>query len=122
MFTGIVQTTATVTWVESSPNFLRYALSLAPEFLANLKIGASVSVHGICQTVVRVEGESVYFDAIEETLKRTTLKALSLHQKVNIERSAKFGDEIGGHLLSGHIMGTATIIAINQPSAEQQIV
>lgn len=121
MFTGIVQSTAKIAWLERSATFLRYAVALPSPFLAGLKIGASISVHGICQTVVRIEENLVYFDAIEETLKRTTLQNIHLNQEVNIERAAKFGDEIGGHMLSGHIIGTAEIAEITHPCAEQRI-
>lgn len=122
MFTGIIQAMARVAWVNHSPHFTRYAIEVPPELVNNLRVGASVSVHGICQTVVAIKGNEITFEAIEETLKRTTIPQLSTHQLVNVERSAKFGDEIGGHVLSGHIMGTAKIAKMASPSPEQRIV
>jgi riboflavin synthase len=74
-----------------------------------LKIGASVSIDGVCLTVTSIEHDLVSFDVIQETVTRTTLGALQIGDSVNIERSLKFGDEIGGHLLSGHIMATGLI-------------
>lgn len=111
MFTGIIQTIGTVVEVHKEGNRLHYALSFPFE---GLKIGASVSIDGVCQTVVKIEGASVFFDAIDETLARTTLDTLSVGKRVNIERAAKIGDEIGGHLLSGHIFGTVTLENIEQ--------
>ncbi|MCH9627660.1 MAG: Riboflavin synthase [Chlamydiales bacterium] len=106
MFTGIIQTIGTVIEVIQKKDLLSYALDFPHD---HLQLGASVSVDGVCQTVVHMEGGYVWFDAIAETLKRTTLETLTVGQKVNIERAAKIGDEIGGHLLSGHIYGTARL-------------
>ena len=72
-------------------------------------IGASVAVAGVCLTVVEVTGEGVAFDVIDETLRVTTLGELSEGAEVNIERAARFGDEIGGHQLSGHVSGTGVL-------------
>jgi riboflavin synthase len=76
-----------------------------------LEIGASVSIDGVCLTATSVD-EAVTFDIIPETLERTTLGSLSPGSSVNVERALKFGDELGGHLLSGHIMGTAEILTV----------
>ena len=113
MFTGIIQTTLPVAWVNHSPTLTRYALSIPPEHQKDLALGASISVNGVCQTVVEINNNEVVFEAIEETLKRTNIATFQADQLVNIERSAKIGDEIGGHLLSGHIIGTAILEAIH---------
>ena len=104
MFTGIIRILGAVTAVERGA-VMCYALDFPHE---GLEIGASVSVNGVCQTVVSLD-QGVWFEAIEETLQRTTLDTLEVGQKVQIERAARFGDEIGGHLLSGHIFCTSTI-------------
>jgi riboflavin synthase len=117
MFTGIVQGTASIQVLEKSEGLLSYALELNEAQRKDLSIGASVSVDGCCQTVVRIEGNFVYFQAIQETLKRTTLGTYTIGQFVNIERSARFGDEIGGHVLSGHIFGTASLQKIEKPNS-----
>ena len=114
MFTGIVKGLFPVSHASKKGNLLNYSIAFTDELLKDLQIGASVSVDGTCQTVVRVEGSHVWFDAIPETLQKTTLKFLTPGQKVNIERAARFGDEIGGHLLSGHVFGTAQISQIVQ--------
>lgn len=121
MFTGIVQTKAPISFVVSSPKLVRYAVSLPSDLLKNLQIGASICIHGACQTVVEIKNNEVYFQAIEDTLKRTTVPTYQVGQYVNIERSAKMGDEIGGHQLSGHVLGTGEIIDIQSPSQEQRV-
>lgn len=121
MFTGIVQTKAPISFLEASPKLIRYAVKLPSNLLTNLQIGASIAIHGACQTVVEIKGNEVFFQAIEDTLKRTTIPNYKIGQFVNIERSAKMGDEIGGHVLSGHVMGTGEIIDIKSPSAEQRV-
>lgn len=120
MFTGIVQATTPVAWVEHTSHLMRYALHFPSPLLSSLKIGASVSIHGVCQTVVAIQDNIVIFDAIEETLKCTTLGTLQAQQLVNIERSAKLGDEVGGHLLSGHIIGMGQISKL-MDKGEQRI-
>ena len=74
-----------------------------------LQRGASVAVHGVCLTATDIDGTCVHFDVIPETMERTTLSSLYEGSEVNIERSLKMGDKLGGHLLSGHIMATGTV-------------
>jgi len=112
MFTGIVKAIAPITALQKKDGLLRYAVSFPEDMLTGLVCGASVSINGICQTVVDIDKQAVSFEAISETLTRTTLRYLQEGSLVNIERSAKIGDEIGGHLLSGHIYGTAAISSI----------
>jgi riboflavin synthase len=110
MFTGIVQGRATVTAVEDLDGLRRLWLALPAGRGAGLVPGASVSVAGVCLTVVEVDGDAARFDLIDETLRRTSLGALGLGDTVNVERAARFGDEIGGHLLSGHVLGCARLV------------
>lgn len=111
MFTGIVKGIATVVAVDRHPGILHYTIRLPLELVEGLQLGASVSVDGVCQTVVAfdVATGNVAFDAIDETLKRTTLGQLQPGDLVNVERSARFGDEIGGHVLSGHVYGRVRV-------------
>lgn len=121
MFTGIVQKSVPLSFVEHTPNLTRYAVHLPTDLLEGLKIGASVSVNGACQTVVAIKGNDVYFEAIAETLRCTNIPSFTVDSLVNVERSAKFGDEIGGHLLSGHVIGVAKISDILANNAGQHI-
>lgn len=114
MFTGIISAIGTIHLLDAKPGLLSYCVSCPDGFLDDIKIGASVSVDGACQTVTRCEGNLVYFDAIQETLDKTTLKFAKLGTPVHLERSAKLSDEIGGHLLSGHVFGTTEILDIKR--------
>ena len=108
MFTGIVQGTGCVQSVQGDA-----VVTVAIEIPSTegLEVGGSVAIDGVCLTATSV-GKSVTFDIIPETLERTTLGSLSSGSNVNVERALKFGDELGGHLLSGHIMDTAEIVTV----------
>jgi riboflavin synthase len=108
MFTGIVQGTGCVQSVRRDSVV---TIDVQIPSTEGLEIGASVSIDGVCLTATSVS-DTVTFDVIPETLDRTTLGSLSSGSNVNVERALKFGDELGGHLLSGHIMGTAEIVAV----------
>ena len=108
MFTGIIQGTGCVQSVRRDSVV---TIDVQIPSTEGLEIGASVSIDGVCLTATSVS-ETVTFDVIPETLERTTLGSLSSGSNVNVERALKFGDELGGHLLSGHIMGTAEIVAV----------
>jgi riboflavin synthase len=107
MFTGIVQGVGKVI-TKTSHNTVTSMTIKLPN-VNNLAIGASVSINGVCLTVVSIDSNIVHFDIIDETLERTNLGDISVGDFVNIERSLKFGDEVGGHVLSGHIFDTGII-------------
>ena len=107
MFTGIVQGVGEVI-TKTSHNTVTSMTIKLPN-VKNLAIGASVSINGVCLTVVSLDSNVVQFDIIDETLERTNLGDISVGDYVNIERSLKFGDEVGGHVLSGHIFATGII-------------
>lgn len=111
MFTGIVAGTSPIIDIEQKDIVRSLTLNLEG-FVMGLEIGASVSLDGVCMTVVSIDGNLVTFDAIEETLNRTTLGKLGVGSLVNIERSLKMGDELGGHIISGHVLTTAKILQI----------
>ena len=111
MFTGIVAGTVPIVKIEEK-DFIRTFTVNLDGYSDNLEIGASVALDGVCMTVVSIENNLVKFDAIEETLTRTTLGSLSVDSSVNIERSLKMGDELGGHIISGHVLISAKIIQI----------
>ena len=90
-------------------------LLFSEDRVRGLRRGASVAVDGACLTVTKIDKTRVSFDLMGETLAKTTLGQLKENDRVNSERSASLGDEIGGHLLSGHITGTAEIVAIDHP-------
>ena len=109
MFTGITRGTFPVVQIARKPDLLRYWLELPDSLVQGLALGASVAIDGVCQTVVAIEDGRVVFEAIKETLERTTLDGLQEGRLVSVERSFRVGDEIGGHEVSGHVTGTGTI-------------
>lgn len=109
MYTGIVAGTAPILSVEDEDGVRCFTVDLTG-FDGNLEIGASVALDGVCMTVVAIDSGKVGFEAIDETLDRTTLAEKVIGDFLNIERSLRMGDELGGHLLSGHVMCTAEIL------------
>ncbi len=121
MFTGIVQGVAKIIAIDEKPNFRTHVVALPPELLPGLETGASVAHNGCCLTVTHIDGDKVSFDLMKETLRITNLGELVPGDLVNIERAAKFSDEIGGHLMSGHIMTTAEVSKILTSENNRQI-
>ncbi|MBS0903907.1 riboflavin synthase subunit alpha [Pantoea dispersa] len=121
MFTGIVQGTAEIVAIEEKELFRTHTVRLPAELLPGLALGASVAHNGCCLTVTAIDGDRVSFDLIKETLRITNLGELQVGDIVNIERAAKFSDEIGGHLMSGHIMTTAEICKIIQSENNREV-
>ncbi|WP_050917829.1 riboflavin synthase [Vibrio campbellii] len=109
MFTGIVQGTAKVVHIDKKDRFQTHVLVLEGALNEGLEIGASVAHNGCCLTVTKIEGTQISFDLMQATLALTNLGELEEGDSVNIERAAKFGDEIGGHSMSGHISLMAEI-------------
>ena len=114
MFTGITRGTFEVTAIERRDDLLTYSVALSPKLAEGIEIGASVSIDGVCQTVVSIDGGELEFEAIRETLELTTLGDLQLGQKVAVERSCRVGDEIGGHDVAGHVIGTGRVEAVHR--------
>lgn len=112
VFTGIVQGVGEIVGKKTVNTVTSMTISLPN--VENLAIGASVSINGVCLTVVSIDSNNVQFDIIDETIDRTNLGDVSVGDTVNIERSLKFGDEIGGHILSGHIFDTGIINSKNK--------
>jgi riboflavin synthase len=108
MFTGIVQDLCEVVGVEAGDGIRRLTVNLGP-LAEGLELGASVANNGVCLTASKIDGPLVRFDVIGETLDVTNLSSVEVGDRVDIERSLKFGDELGGHILSGHISGQVTV-------------
>jgi riboflavin synthase len=108
VFTGLVESLAAVAEIIAEPPGVRLVIR-EPRIAKEAAIGASIALNGCCLTVVAVDGERLAFQAGEETLSRTNLGELQPGSMVNLERSLKLGDEIGGHLVTGHIDGVGTV-------------
>lgn len=127
MFTGIVKGLGTVVAGHAEPGLATFAVELPAGYADGLQVGASVAIDGVCLTATSIdtlpspsEGEGqgevrVTFDAMQETLEKTTIGSIVEGSRVNVERSYRVGDEVGGHIVSGHVTGTAEIIAIDAP-------
>lgn len=108
MFTGLVEALASVVTVEDRPPGKRLRLQL-PTIAAEATLGASIAINGCCLTVIDIAGDTLAFDAGPETLSRTNLGRLHQGSLVNVERSLKLGDRLGGHLVTGHIDAVGTL-------------
>jgi riboflavin synthase len=115
MFTGIVTALGTVREVQpqGGGHDARFVIGVAPEFLAQPEtaIGASICCSGVCLTVVRLGTDEFVVDASAETLSRSTLGGWRAGHRVNLERSLRVGDELGGHIVSGHVDGLAEVLS-----------
>ncbi len=107
MFTGIVQGRGEIVSIEYGNEITK--LQIRVPSTEKLAIGASISIDGVCLTATEFGEGIVSFDVIPETLEKTTLGELEVGCFVNVERSLRYGDEVGGHLLSGHIIGRGII-------------
>jgi len=116
MYTGIVQGLEKIIEIQKGDGFITIVVSNQQHFFADVFIGASVAINGVCLTVTTIDAalNQIHFDISDVTLALTSLKNLKVGDAVNIERSAKVGAENGGHNLYGHIEGTAIVKALEQ--------
>lgn len=113
MFTGIITALGTLREVQpiGQGHDMRLVIGVAPEFLAGAQLGCSIACSGICLTAVELNGDSFAVDASAETLARTTMGRWRAGGRANLERSLKLGDELGGHLVSGHVDGVGEVLS-----------
>lgn len=114
MYTGIVQAMLPIASVVRKPGLMTFSIDLRDELAVELETGASVAVNGVCFTVTEIVGERVSFDAMQETLNITNIDAIEADTLVNIERSAKAGVEVGGHIISGHVVDVAKVTEVKE--------
>ena len=110
MFTGIVREVGEVLAVEGGADGVRVRLR-APAAAAAAAIGDSVALDGVCLTVTEVDGVSLSFDAVPETLSRTALSRLAAGDPVNVEPALRAGEPFGGHIVQGHVDGVGRVRA-----------
>ncbi|GAB2914473.1 riboflavin synthase [Streptomyces heilongjiangensis] len=120
MFTGIVEELGEVTAVENLGDSSRFRLR-GPVVTQGAKHGDSIAVNGVCLTVVEHEDDWFTADVMAETLKRSSLGALTVGSRVNLERPMAVGERLGGHIVQGHVDGTGRIIE-RKPSENWEIV
>ena len=110
MFTGIISKTAKVKNVKHASGGLSLEISNS---LKKIKIGESISVNGVCSTVKKIS-KNVIFEYMPETLRLSNLDSLQKDDTVNIEQSLKFGDNLDGHIMLGHVDGAGKIVSIKK--------
>src|SRR5687767_10000110 len=117
MFTGIIEEVGALVAVRRAGMSARVTVH-APRIAEDVEMGDSVAVNGICLTAVAREGVNLGFDAVPETISRTSLKGTRPGERVNLERALAAGQRIGGHFVQGHVDGTGTVKSIqNQDNA-----
>ncbi len=119
MFTGIVETSGRVIRVVPGEGATR--LAIETPFAGELAPGESVAVDGVCLTVADLPGGAFEADVVAETLSRTTLGDLVTGARVNLERSLRAGDRLGGHLVQGHVDTTARVLEVSQRGADRRL-
>ena len=112
MFSGIVQTVGKIESIKDRNNIKTIRIETHGDYLEDIAIGQSVSVDGVCLSLVKKNNEYCEFEAVEETINRTTLGSYMQGTKVNLEKSLKFGDTVGGHFVSGHIHTRGRIVEV----------
>ena len=120
MFTGIIEEIGKMRSVQTNRQGGRLIVA-AHEITADIKLGDSVAVNGVCLTAVEFDRESIAFDISAETLSRTTLGRLRSGSVVNLERSLAVGGRLGGHIVQGHVDGTGELIS-KQPSGDGVVI
>jgi len=108
MFTGLVEALATVVELQPEPPGVRLTIEMPPS-IDDVQIGDSIALNGCCLTVVTANVNRLSFQAGDETLRRTNLGRLQPGSKLNIERSLRAGDRLGGHFVTGHIDGLGSL-------------
>ncbi|GAA3802372.1 riboflavin synthase [Streptomyces chiangmaiensis] len=120
MFTGIVEELGEVTAVEKLGDSSRFRLR-GPVVTEGAQHGDSIAVNGVCLTVVKHEGDEFTADVMAETLNRSSLGALTVGSRVNLERPTAVGARLGGHIVQGHVDGTGTVLE-RKPSENWELV
>jgi riboflavin synthase len=120
VFTGIVREVGRVETVEEQDGGVRL-LVRAPETASAAAVGDSISLAGVCLTAVEVVDGTVAFDAVPETLRRSTLRRLEAGAGVNVEPALRAGEPLGGHIVQGHVDGVGTIRRASEEGIEVEV-
>lgn len=110
MFTGIIQAVGTLRSTTKVGGDLRLEIDTAKLDLSSTELGDSIAVNGVCLTAVELSGNTFAADVSQETLKLTSLGGLNVGSKVNLEKALTLSTPLGGHLVSGHVDGLATLV------------
>jgi len=121
VFTGIVERVARITRLESVAGRVELEIDAGADLAAEVRLGDSIAIAGCCLTVVAVRGPTLAFQAVAETLRRTSLGSRKAGDAVNLERAMRADARLDGHIVQGHVDGTGTVRSI-QPDGEDRLV
>ena len=113
MFTGIIEEVGTVTAIDRGEASARFTVA-GETVMSDARLGDSITINGVCLTVVERKGHEVSFDVMYETLQRSAFSAVAIGDLVNMERSLPADGRFGGHIVQGHVDGTGTIASIRE--------
>lgn len=116
MFTGLIEEIGEIVRIDEQPDAVRLTVR-GPRVVSDAKHGDSIAVAGVCLTVVDQTSETFTADVMAQTLKMSTLESLEAGSKVNLERAARLDSRLGGHIVQGHVDGTATLLTITPGDA-----
>jgi riboflavin synthase len=120
VFTGIIQAVGRIASRESRGTGARLVIDAGALDLADVTMGDSIAVAGVCLTVVAIEGACWAADVSAETLARTTIGNLAVGTGVNLEKALRLADRLGGHLVSGHVDGVGRVLGVDGDGASQR--
>jgi riboflavin synthase len=120
MFTGIVEELGVVEALEDQGDAVRLTVR-GPHVMVDARLGDSIAVNGCCLTVAEKDGETFTADVMRETLDKTSLGALAMGGRVNLERAVTAATRLGGHIVQGHVDGTGSVVR-REPSEHWEIV
>jgi riboflavin synthase len=113
MFTGIIEEIGKICSINPIAGGMRIKIS-SSKILDDISVDDSICVSGVCLTAIKVEDDGFWVDAVGVTLEKTTFSKIQLSASVNLERSLKLNDRLGGHFVQGHTNGIGTILEINK--------
>ena len=121
MFTGIIQAVGEVAALEQSGGDLKLRIKTGKLPLADVHLGDSIATNGVCLTVTELPGDGYWADVSNETLSLTSLKQISIGSPVNLEKSLTPTTALGGHLVSGHVDGLGTVVALSRDARSWRV-
>jgi riboflavin synthase len=113
MFTGLISELGKVSAITKGESSAIFTIN-APALISEIKLGDSVAVNGVCLTATSITGTSFTADVMVQTLSLTSLSQVSVGSAVNLELAAQLNARMGGHMVSGHIDGVATVVGLSQ--------
>ncbi len=122
MFTGIIEAVGSIKNIEATGGDMRLHINVGTLDMADVQLGDSIAVNGVCLTAVEFDGKHFVADVSNETIKLTSLKNLATGSEVNLEKALLPTTRLGGHLVSGHVDGLGEVVSVKQESRSVQYV